>query len=197
MPPQRSFAVTFLRALISVTFHLAVAFLLAWLTLDLFYPETHKQVQHAIINFVHPIKAKLQELPAIQAASGTSFIPTQALSAGHDLILWLYLNGLALLSIVQELSWSNIIMEVETRIESLMEWFLVLKELINKASGSTLGQLALLAAGLFVLNTLLAVVGIIRRVWGIIFYVAGVSWMMVVFIVHLPGNMLAFIISLC
>lgn len=182
-----------LRSLAYVTFHVAVALLLVLFTLHLFHPDTFLAVQNAANDFMRQTLARLEKVPINEVIEAISSSVTKVFGASRELVSLLYSKGASLIHVLQTLSWSDIMNEAEIRAQSLMDWYSALKEVISKASGSTLGQLAILAASVFIFNNVLALVGTIRTLWGIVFYTVRLAWKMVAFIGRLAWNVVAFI----
>lgn len=185
-----------LRVLAQIIFHIAAACLLAWFTLNLFYPDTLREAQSATNDFLDPITVKLQELPVNSVTQNIPIIAAGAFGAYRGLVLYLGPKGAALVHFLQALSWPEIMIQVEIQLYSLMQWFSAFKGIIAKASDSTSGQVMILAAALSVLSTLLALITLIRILWDIIVYAVRLAWKTITFLLWLPWNMSAFIVNL-
>ena len=72
----------------------------------------------------------------------------------------------------------------------------MLKGIVVKASGSTLGQLAILAATVFGFGILLSLARTVLMLGIIVFYGVRFAWNTVTFILCLPWNIVVFIINL-
>lgn len=182
--------------LIYVTFHVAMAVSLLLFGLHLYYPETFLAVQNTANDFMRQTLAQIEKVSVDEIIEATSTIITKIFRAHLGFVSLLLSKGASLIHVLQTLSLPDIMNETKVRVQSLMEWFSALKEVINKASGSTLGRFAIFAAGILVFNNLLALVGTIRTLWGIFIYIVRLACKMVAFIVRLAWNVAAFIVRL-
>ena len=181
-----------------VIFHVAVICMLVYLLLDLFKPEVLMKTQNAANDIYRPIMVKLQGLPIHKVIPGILIGITGAVNACRVLVAYLYSMGAAWENFLQELhrGWPGIKIEVKLLARLLMPWFSVFKGIISNATGSTLGQFALVVAGLFLINNMIAFIGTIRILWGIVSYCIRLAWKTLTFILGLPGKMWAFIVDL-
>ena len=171
----------FLRLLAKMIIYIAIACLLVWFTLGLFYPE---------------IKAKIGGLPVHKIIQNIPIITAAAFNVFRGLVLSLCSMGAAMVHFLRALPWPDIMIKVNYRIRWLMKWLSVFKEIVNQASGSTLGQFTILAVAVFIFCSLLALAHTVRILGSVVFYAVLLTWKTVTFILCLPWNIVVFIVDL-
>ena len=170
-----------IRALARLVLHITVASALDIFAFHLFSFETLIAARNAVSEFLDLVTVELPHVPMNMFIDVATVIAMKAFGACYELVYYLSSNGAAFIYSIQTFPWRDLINGTEIHVQSLMEWFTALKELISKASGSTLGQLILLLTALFLFNILVALVETIHIAWRMVAFILRIVWNIVIF----------------
>ena len=195
------------RVIAQMMFHAAIALAIVAFTLDVFAPDAFVAAQNAANDILHPLTTGLPRVEMDPFTQITSGIIGAFWSPCRGVCRSLASTGAALVYMVQQLSWTDLMEDAQTTGQWVKAWVSIFTNVIVTANDTSVGRLLLLVATMSLINNMLALVrtvsllariatSVVRLIYKTITYMVYLLARIVTFFCRFLGNVVAFIYSL-
>lgn len=118
------------RMIAQVVFQAVVACSIVVFALYIFFPGSLFAAQNVVNNFPRPATTELSHVKIGKIIKSTSIIIITIFSIGRNIFHHFQFSRSALIRIVHQTFWSDIMIEVDNRVQLFRDWFLALQNVI-------------------------------------------------------------------